>query len=114
MHARWFFSLRFIVRCRLSYGQSGLMKRIHIFVEGKVQGVFFRHHTMQTASAYNIKGWVKNLRDGRVEMVCEGSEEDIERMIEWCRQGPPGSHVRKIDTAREEYGGEFESFEIVY
>ena len=89
------------------------MKRIHIFVEGRVQGVFFRHYTMETATAYNIKGWVRNLRDGRVEMVCEGSGEDIEKMIQWCRQGPPGSYVKKIDTAWEEYRGEFEYFEIV-
>ncbi len=89
------------------------MKRVHIFAEGRVQGVFFRHYTVQTASAYNIKGWVRNLRDGRVEIVCEGPEGDIEKMIEWCRQGPPGSNVRKIDTAWEEYRGEFESFEII-
>lgn len=89
------------------------MKRIHIFVEGRVQGVFFRHYTRETATVYNIKGWVRNLHDGRVEMVCEGSGEDIEKMIEWCRQGPPGSHVGKIDTAWEEYRGEFEYFEIV-
>jgi len=89
------------------------MKRIHIFVEGRVQGVFFRHYIRETATAYNIKGWVRNLHDGRVEMVCEGSGEDIEKMIQWCRQGPPGSYVKKIDTAREEYRGEFEYFEIV-
>lgn len=89
------------------------MKRVHIYVEGRVQGVFFRHYTMKTASEHSIKGWVKNLVDGRVEMVCEGLEADIERMIEWCRQGPPGAHVVKIGTAWEEYRGEFESFEII-
>ena len=89
------------------------MKRVHIFVEGRVQGVFFRHYTQETATAYNVKGWVRNLSDGRAEMVCEGSGEDIEKMIEWCRQGPPGAYVKKIDTAWEEYRGEFEYFEIV-
>jgi len=59
------------------------MKRVHIFVSGIVQGVFFRHFTSMKAKQLGLTGWVRNLRDGRVEMVCEGNEDAIKEMIAW-------------------------------
>jgi len=89
------------------------MKRVHIFVKGIVQGVFFRHFTSQQAKQMGIKGWVRNLPDGRVEMVCEGDEDSIEKIIAWSRRGPQGAVVEDIEVRYEEYKNEFTDFKII-
>lgn len=89
------------------------MKRIHIFVSGIVQGVFFRYSTQIKARQLGLTGWVRNLSDGRVEILCEGNEADIKSMIDWSKVGPEGAYVKKIDMEYEEYKGEFKDFQIV-
>ena len=72
---------------RLTYQQkTSTMKRLHIYVSGIVQGVFFRQSTLTKAKEFGIYGWVKNLRDGRVEIVCEGNEESLKKMVIWCKR----------------------------
>ena len=88
--------------------------RAHVYVSGLVQGVYFRHNTKLRAEELGVKGWVKNLRDGRVEAVFEGPREAVERIIEWCRKGPPGARVEAVDVEWQEYKGEFRDFRIVY
>jgi acylphosphatase len=89
-------------------------KRVHVFIEGRVQGVFFRAETQKTANNYNIKGWVKNLYDGRVEALFEGKEEDVEGVVLWCHQGPEYSSVKRVEVKEEPFTGEFDSFLITY
>ena len=89
-------------------------KRVHVFVEGSVQGVFFRAETQKTANNYNVKGWVKNLYDGRVEALFEGKEDDVERAVLWCHQGSAYSSVTKVEVKEEPFTGEFDSFSIIY
>ncbi len=79
---------------------------------GIVQGVNFRYYTARTAKGLGLTGWVRNVSDGRVEVLCEGMEESVNQMIEWCRIGPPSASVRSIDFTSEEYTGEFSAFEI--
>ena len=88
--------------------------RAHVFVSGRVQGVFFRSETRYEARLRGVKGWVRNLPDGRVETVFEGEEEAVKELIEFCRRGPPGAKVTKIDVKWEDYTGEFKDFEIRY
>ena len=88
--------------------------RAHVFISGKVQGVFFRAHTRDEALKRDLKGWVRNLPDGRVEAVFEGEEENVKSMIEWCKQGPPLARVKNVEVKWEEYRGEFDTFSIVY
>jgi len=88
--------------------------RAHLFISGWVQGVFFRANTRDKALRYGVKGWVRNLPDGRVEVICEGEREDIQRLIEWCKKGPPGARVEGVEVHWEEYKGEFETFSIKY
>jgi len=88
--------------------------RAHVFVSGRVQGVFFRSETRHEARLHGVKGWVRNLPDGRVEAVFEGEEEAVERLIEFCRRGPPGARVTKVEVKWENYTGEFRDFEIKY
>jgi acylphosphatase len=88
--------------------------RVHIFVSGKVQGVYFRENACQKAEELGVFGWVRNLTDGRVEAVFEGEKEKVEKMIGWTKQGPSSAEVDDLDIEREEYKGEFENFEIRY
>ena len=88
--------------------------RAHVTIEGRVQGVFFRHHTQETAFRLGVKGWVRNRRDGCVEAVFEGDKESVVKMIEWCHQGPPAARVTKVQQDWEEYAGEFEDFSVTY
>lgn len=89
------------------------MKRVHLIISGKVQGVFFRHNTKKKAIELGIKGWVKNLEDD-VEVVAEGNEGRLKELIEWCHQGPKGASVDNIQMEWEKYKGEFDKFEIRY
>ena len=90
------------------------MKRLHIFVGGMVQGVFFRQSTAMKAKEFGLKGWAKNLKDGRVELVCEGDEDSLNEIIVWCEKGPNGAFVDSVETRWDEFKGEFNSFQIVY
>ncbi len=74
--------------------------RFRLHIQGKVQGVFYRKSAQNHALSLNLKGWVRNLPDGSVEAEIEGSLEDCQAMIQWCRQGPPLAQVR--DVAVEE------------
>lgn len=85
---------------------------VHILVSGKVQGVGFRQYTRWKARKLNVKGWVKNLSDGRVEAMFLGKHKDVEEMIRICRKGPFMAEVINIEI-EEVPNQEFESFEIV-
>ena len=88
--------------------------KAHLFIEGRVQGVFYRAFTRDVAARLRLKGWVRNLYDGRVETVFEGDRELIEQAIQECRKGPRGSAVAHIDVGWEEPSGEDKGFEIRY
>ena len=88
--------------------------RAHIFVSGKVQGVFFRQKTRQQAENLGVKGWVKNLDDGKVEAVFEGEKEEVETLVAFCKKGPKGAIVKGFKLDWEEFSGEFDDFEVVY
>ncbi|MCX7832528.1 MAG: acylphosphatase [Actinobacteria bacterium] len=89
------------------------MRRAHIFISGKVQGVWFRSSTKRVAEELGLSGWARNLPDGRVEAVFEGDEEKINKAIEWCRIGPPNARVEKVDVIYEKPEG-LKGFEIRY
>lgn len=89
-------------------------ERVHVWVQGHVQGVYFRLATQREANANNVKGWVRNCKDGRVEAVFEGEGDAVRRMVAFCRDGPPGARVERIDVEREDYTGEERGFTILY
>ncbi len=88
--------------------------RLHIVIEGKVQGVFFRASTIEKSSKLGLTGWVKNCSDGRVEAVFEGETDKIEQVVEWCKKGPPRAVVRNVETIWEQASGDYDSFTIKY
>jgi acylphosphatase len=91
----------------------GKLVRAHLFIEGLVQGVFFRAHTKSVADKYGVKGFVRNLPDGRVEALLEGEEERVNKVIDFCKRGPPGAIVTNIEIIWEEYKGEYNDFKIL-
>jgi acylphosphatase len=88
--------------------------RAHLIIEGRVQGVWFRDSTRNEATRLNLTGWVKNRFDGSVELVAEGSREEVKKLIEWCHHGPPGARVTMVHEIKEDYVGEFDSFRIMF
>lgn len=88
--------------------------RARVIIEGRVQGVFFRHHTQEMAFRLGLKGWVKNRRDGRVEAVFEGDQDRVDQMIQWCHRGPSEARVTKVYVTPEIFAGEFEDFSVTY
>ena len=84
----------------------------HVTISGKVQGVYYRLETRDQAISLRVKGWVKNLPDGRVEGFFEGDREKVEALVAWCRQGPPRSAVSEVKVKWEEYRGDFDDFKV--
>jgi acylphosphatase len=88
-------------------------RRMHVWITGRVQRVFFRMETQRSAKNIGVTGWVRNLRDGRVEVVMEGPVEKVARMVDWCRKGPSLAHVTHLEQVEEVYTGEFDDFRVV-
>ncbi len=88
--------------------------RAHIFISGSVQGVFFRDHTRRWASSLGLTGWVRNMRDGRVEVLAEGDKEQIENLIRRLEEGPPLAQVERAEVNWEKFTGEFDDFRITW
>jgi acylphosphatase len=92
--------------------KNPMKARARILVSGRVQGVFFRDHTRRWASSLGLTGWVRNLRDGRVEVLAEGEKDSIEGLVSRLRLGPPLANVEAVAVAWEEYSGEFPDFRV--
>jgi acylphosphatase len=80
--------------------------RARVRVTGLVQGVFFRAETRDRARSLGVNGWVRNVEDGSVEAVFEGERGRVERLVDWCRRGPRGARVDRVDVQWEEPVGE--------
>ncbi len=85
--------------------------RVHVFVSGIVQGVYFRQKTKRQAESLGVNGWVRNLPDGRVEAVFEGEEQAVKTLVDYCHHGPSYAMVTNVDALWEPYRGEFSGFE---
>jgi acylphosphatase len=85
--------------------------RAHVFVSGRVQGVYYRATTRERAQDQGVDGWVRNLDDGRVEAVFEGTEDDVEAMVEFCHEGSERANVTDVEVEFEEPEG-ISGFEV--
>jgi acylphosphatase len=88
--------------------------KAHVIVTGKVQGVFYRAETASKARRLGLTGWVRNLPDGRVEAIFEGEETNVQKIIDFCRRGPPNAYVVDVDVRRQECKDEFDDFTVRY
>jgi len=90
-------------------------KRVHVIVEGRVQGVFFRAYTKDEADRLGLCGWVRNRRDGCVETLLEGDAAAVDRMISWLHEGSPMANVVRVQVDEQDATGEHsEGFAIRY
>ncbi|HKD33827.1 MAG TPA: acylphosphatase [Gaiellaceae bacterium] len=80
--------------------------RIHVWIRGRVQGVFFRAEARARAESLGLAGWIRNAMDGSVEAVFEGDDARVRSMVEWCRRGPSGARVDEVEAETEEPTGE--------
>jgi acylphosphatase len=90
---------------------TGMTARRRVVVHGRVQGVFFRDTARERARAHGVAGWVRNRPDGALEAVFEGSPDDVERLVRFCRTGPPRAAVERVEVSEEEPEG-LSGFEV--
>jgi acylphosphatase len=90
-----------------------MKKSVRIYITGTVQGVFFRMFIKENAERYNIKGFVRNLEDGRVEVFLEGNGNEVNKMIELCKKGPKHAQIRNVEIKPERFQG-FKVFKMLH
>ena len=88
------------------------IKRLHLVIHGKIQGVYFRDYAKAEALKLEVAGWIQNMTDGTVEAVIEGEDEQVSLMLDWLEVGSPGSEVEKIVAREERPYGETGAFNI--
>jgi len=89
-------------------------KRWKMLISGKVQGVYYRASTEKEANRLGLSGYARNLPDGRVEVIAEGSPEELQQLHQWCQEGPPAAKVTDIEVEEQQANGEFSNFGVRY
>ena len=89
-----------------------MKKSVRLFITGSVQGIFFRQFVKDKADKLGVRGYVRNLEDGRVEIFLEGSKENVDNMLEICKKGPPHSQIRNIEEKLESFQ-DFKEFKVL-
>ncbi len=90
-----------------------MKKSVRLYIKGTIQGVFYRSFVKENAERYNVKGFVRNLEDGRVEVFLEGNADDVNKMIELCKKGPKHSQIKDVEIKQEPFQG-FNNFKILH
>ena len=90
------------------------MKRVHLLISGRVQGVMFRAFVQHHAQNIGVVGWVRNRFSGDVEVVVEGPRGDLESLLTFCREGPPYACVDDVKVEWQSATGEFKDFRTTY
>ena len=90
-----------------------MKKSVRLYVDGTIQGIFFRAFIKENAERYDVKGFVRNLEDGRVEIFLEGNAEDVNKMIELSKKGPRHSQIKRVEVKPERFQ-DFKSFKILH
>jgi acylphosphatase len=88
------------------------MIRAYLLIQGRVQGVGFRANTRRRANRLNLRGWVRNMRNGDVEIIVEGPEVEVDRFIAWCHRGPTSAYVSKVNVEKSEATNKFDGFAV--
>ena len=90
-----------------------MKKSVRVYIEGTIQGIFFRAFVKENAERHNVKGFVRNLEDGRVELFLEGNTNDVNKMIELCRTGPKHSDIKNVEVKPEKFQ-DLKTFKILH
>lgn len=87
---------------------------LRAIVQGRVQGVYYRAYAARAAKSLALTGFVRNMRNGDVELEAEGKRKDIEEMLTLLKKGPPDANVETINTTWSNYGGMYRGFDVRY
>lgn len=90
-----------------------MKKSIRLYISGIVQGVFFRVFVKENAERYDVKGFIRNLEDGRIEIFLEGDVDAVDKMIELCKAGPKHSQIKNVEIKPEKFQG-FKEFKVLH
>lgn len=90
-----------------------MKKAVRMYIDGVVQDVFFRAFVKENAEKFNVKGFVRNLEDGRVEVFLEGNSEEVEKVVELCKKGPKNAQIKGIEIRPEKFQ-DFKTFKILH
>ena len=90
-----------------------MKKSIRLYISGTVQGVFFRGFIKQNAEKLNVKGFIRNLEDGRIETFLEGNPDEVRKMIEICKKGPRHAMIKKVEEKPERFQ-DFKTFKVLH
>jgi acylphosphatase len=90
-----------------------MKKAVRLYITGTVQGIFFRAFVKENAERLNVKGFVRNLEDGRMEVFLEGSPDDVRKMMELCKKGPRHAEIKKVEEKPERYQA-FKTFKVLH
>jgi len=90
-----------------------MLKAINVIIHGNIQGVFFRAFVKEKADDLRLVGWVQNTSDGTVEILAQGREENLKKLIGYCKEGPRFAKIDRVEIKWEEASGEFDKFMIV-
>lgn len=88
------------------------LRRLHVLITGRVQGVGFRYFVLREARRLGLHGFVRNLHSGQVEVVAEGNQETLDQLLRLLERGPDGARVSNVQVSPQKYSGEFESFDV--
>ena len=88
------------------------MIRAHLIIKGRVQGVGYRANVRRLANKFSLRGWTRNLRNGDVEVIVEGTEEEVQKLVVWCHRGPTSAYVSNVKVEKTPATGEFDRFRI--
>ena len=89
------------------------MHQAYLIISGRVQGVFYRASCQDVAVSYGLKGWVNNLPSGQVCVLVQGKKDKIEKLIEWCKKGPPNARVADVKIKWQDVREKFNTFKIM-
>jgi acylphosphatase len=90
-----------------------MKKSVRLYIDGTVQGIFFRQFVKENAERYNVKGFTRNLEDGRIEIFLEGEIKDVDKMIELCKEGPKHSQIKRVEIKPERFQ-DFKTFKVLH
>ena len=90
-----------------------MKKSVRLYIQGTVQGVFFRNFIKENAEKDDVRGFVRNLEDGRVEVFLEGDNDKVDKMIEICKKGPKHSQIKKVEEKEEKFQ-DFKNFKVLH
>jgi len=90
-----------------------MKKSVRLYIDGTVQGIFFRTFVKENAERYDVKGFVRNLEDGKVEVFLEGNVDEVDKMIELCKKGPKHSQIKNVDIKPERFQ-DLKTFKVLH